>query len=147
MQDHLASLRSLIQDKEYIIENLMLRFDLGILQEDPTKTNNNLTSDEINHSELVRKAEALAQRTILENFELREMVNELRDENFHLRNEIYELVRKKSFNTFIFIFLFLIVIVPCNQCNLQRCDFAQFWRKTFFFCLFFVKVWRLFWYH
>jgi len=44
--------------------------------------------------ELRRKAEALAQRTILENFELREMVNELRDENFHLRNEIYELQDK-----------------------------------------------------
>ena len=91
MQDHLASLRSLIQDKENIIENLMLRYDLGIITQD-TARQGNLSPDEIESEELRRKAEALAQRTILENFELREMVNELRDENFHLRNEIYELV-------------------------------------------------------
>eukprot|EP01083_Nonionella_stella_P272130 922583_1 len=95
MQDHLASLRSLIQDKENIIENLMLRYDLGIITQDSNRQNGaNLGPDEIEMDELRRKAEALAQRTILENFELREMVNELRDENFHLRNEIYELQDK-----------------------------------------------------
>jgi hypothetical protein len=94
MQDHLASLRSLIQDKENIIENLMLRYDLGIITQDQNRQSGNLSSDEIENEELRRKAEALAQRTILENFELREMVNELRDENFHLRNEIYELQDK-----------------------------------------------------
>lgn len=94
MQDHLASLRSLIQDKENIIENLMLRYDLGIISQDPGRQAGNLGADEIEQNELRRKAEALAQRTILENFELREMVNELRDENFHLRNEIYELQDK-----------------------------------------------------
>ena len=107
MQDHLASLRSLIQDKEYVIENLMLRFDLGILQEDPARANSSLNGDEINQQELVRKAEALAQRTILENFELREMVNELRDENFHLRNEIYELV-----SAFLFDFILYLSKIP-----------------------------------
>jgi len=94
MQDHLASLRSLIQDKENIIENLMLRYDLGIITQDSNRQSGNLGADEIEQNELRRKAEALAQRTILENFELREMVNELRDENFHLRNEIYELQDK-----------------------------------------------------
>eukprot|EP01083_Nonionella_stella_P041913 113452_1 len=94
MQDHLASLRSLIQDKENIIENLMLRYDLGIITQDSNRQGGNLGPDEIEMEELRRKAEALAQRTILENFELREMVNELRDENFHLRNEIYELQDK-----------------------------------------------------
>eukprot|EP01083_Nonionella_stella_P272129 922579_1 len=95
MQDHLASLRSLIQDKENIIENLMLRYDLGIITQDSNRQNGaNLGPDEIEMDELRRKAEALAQRTILENFELREMVNELRDENFHLRNEIYALEDK-----------------------------------------------------
>merc|ERR1719273_1528712 len=94
MQDHLASLRSLIQDKENIIENLMLRYDLGIITQDSNRQGGNLGADEIEQNELRRKAEALAQRTILENFELREMVNELRDENFHLRNEIYELQDK-----------------------------------------------------
>jgi len=94
MQDHLASLRSLIQDKENIIENLMLRYDLGIITQDSNRQGGNLSPDEIELEELRRKAEALAQRTILENFELREMVNELRDENFHLRNEIYELQDK-----------------------------------------------------
>jgi len=94
MQDHLASLRSLIQDKENIIENLMLRYDLGIITQDSNRQGGNLPADEIELEELCRKAEALAQRTILENFELREMVNELRDENFHLRNEIFELQDK-----------------------------------------------------
>ena len=93
MQDHLASLRSLIQDKENIIENLMLRYHLGIITQDPSRKNGNLGADEIEQTELRRKAEALAQRTILENFDLREMVKELRDEKFHLRNEIYEMVR------------------------------------------------------
>merc|ERR1712032_1315744 len=94
MQDHLASMRSLIQDKENIIENLTMRYDLGIIEQDPKRQDGNLHSDEIESEDLRRKAEALAQRTILENFELREMVNdhELRDENFKFRNEIYELV-------------------------------------------------------
>ena len=47
-------------------------------------------------SELQHKAEALAQRTILENFELRVMINDVRDENFHLRNEIYDLQDKMT---------------------------------------------------
>eukprot|EP01083_Nonionella_stella_P009178 26562_1 len=95
MQDHLASLRSLIQDKENIIENLILRYEIGIITQDSNRQSGaNLGPDEIEMEELRRKAEALAQRTILENFELREMVNELRDENFHLRNEIYELQDK-----------------------------------------------------
>merc|ERR1712228_1116723 len=63
----------------------------GIINQDQSRQGGNLSPDEIEMEELRRKAEALAQRTILENFELREMVNELRDENFHLRNEIYEL--------------------------------------------------------
>eukprot|EP01083_Nonionella_stella_P134470 409120_1 len=96
MQDHLSSLRNLIQDKENIIENLMLRYDLGIIAQDPNRQGGNLGPDEIEMEELRRKAEALAQRTILENYELREMINELRDENFHLRNEIYELQDKIS---------------------------------------------------
>ena len=74
MQDHLASLRALIQDKENIIENLMLRYDLGIINQDQNK-NGSVNSDDIDHGELRRKAEALAQRTILENFELRVLIN------------------------------------------------------------------------
>ena len=88
----IEELRSIIRDKENMIDNLMVRYDLGILLQDPSKPHGNLSADEINRKELNQKAEALAQRTILENFELREMVNDLRDENFHLRNEIYELV-------------------------------------------------------
>jgi chromosome segregation ATPase len=85
MQSHLQSMRSLIQDKESIIENLMLRFDLQTLPSDKKKD-----EKKGDPKELRKKADALAQRTILENFELRELVTELRDENFHLRNEIYE---------------------------------------------------------
>ena len=92
LQDHTQSLKCLIQDKENIIENLMLRYDIGILTQDQNRSGTNLSRDEIPAQELQRKAGAMADRTILENFELREMVNELRDENFHLRNEIYELV-------------------------------------------------------
>eukprot|EP01083_Nonionella_stella_P134471 409121_1 len=48
MQDHLASLRSLIQDKENIIENLMLRYDLGIITQDSNRQSGaNLGPDEI----------------------------------------------------------------------------------------------------
>ena len=71
MQDHLQSLRSLIHDKESIIENLMLRYDLGILQRDPARSEKSYAADEMDPEELRRKAEGLAQRTILENFELR----------------------------------------------------------------------------
>lgn len=91
LQDHLNNIRALVQDKESIIENLMLRYDLGILLQDPSQPIDTIPSNRIEDKELRRKAEALAQRTILENFELRELVNELRDENFHLRNEIYDL--------------------------------------------------------
>eukprot|EP00486_Rosalina_sp_Unknown_P000323 CAMPEP_0201566984 /NCGR_PEP_ID=MMETSP0190_2-20130828/7200_1 /ASSEMBLY_ACC=CAM_ASM_000263 /TAXON_ID=37353 /ORGANISM="Rosalina sp." /LENGTH=948 /DNA_ID=CAMNT_0047986423 /DNA_START=84 /DNA_END=2927 /DNA_ORIENTATION=- len=89
----LQSLKALVQDKDNIIENLMLRFDLGILQQDQNRNAGNLSPNEIQErtQELTEKKSKMAERTILENFELREMVNELRDENFHLRNEIYEL--------------------------------------------------------
>ena len=89
VQDQLTSMRSLIQDKQNVIENLMLRYDLGIILSEEKPKEKSSNTDGI---ELMKKAEALAQRTIRENFELREMVNELRDEAFHLRNEIYELV-------------------------------------------------------
>ena len=92
MQDHLASLRSLIQDKENIIENLLLRYDLGIINQE--SKHENIASKEIDRNELHQKSWYLAQMTILENFELREANNEVRDENFHLRNEIYELQEK-----------------------------------------------------
>ena len=92
-QDHVASSRSSLQDKENIIDNLMLRYDGGIITQDPSSLQRgNLCADEIEETELRSKADALAQRTILENYELREMVNDLRDENQHLRHEIYDLV-------------------------------------------------------
>ena len=92
MQDHLGSLRSLIDDKENIIENLMLRYDLGIITQDQNRRKGNLARDDIEMEELRRKAEALAQRTVLENFDMRETVNDLRDENSSHRKEIYEIV-------------------------------------------------------
>ena len=87
------ALSQLIQDKDSIIENLILRYDLGVIQKENVTSNKRFTSiDEIELEQLRHKAKALAHRTILENMELREMVNELRDTNFHLQNEIYELV-------------------------------------------------------
>eukprot|EP01084_Bolivina_argentea_P219427 372164_1 len=96
MAIRLASLRSSIQDKENIIENLRLRYGLGILNQDSNRLGGNLGSDEIEIEELtrMRKAEALGQRNILENSKLRENVNEinkLRDENAHVKNEMWEL--------------------------------------------------------
>ena len=67
MQDHFASLRSIIQDKEKMIENMMLRFDAGHIKQDPHGPDHELDADEIDQRELCHKAEALAQKTILEN--------------------------------------------------------------------------------
>ena len=96
MQDHMTSLRSLIQDKQNIIENLKLRYDLGIITQDSNCQGGkfSLSADEIEDlEELRRRAAALMQRTALENFELREMVDKLRDETSSLRNDNVELVR------------------------------------------------------
>ena len=96
MQDHLASLRSLIQDKENIIENMAMRYDLGILAQEEESRGGFLSSAELhsgkNLQDLLKKAWYLLKKTIIENFELRENINELMEENFHLRNEIYEMV-------------------------------------------------------
>merc|ERR1712242_199307 len=74
----------------------MMRYDHGIITQDVSRQYGTLSVDEIDmeQTELRRKAEALAQRTILENHELREMVNEVKDENKHLRDEIYDLQDK-----------------------------------------------------
>jgi len=95
MEDHLNNYRTITKDKDNIIANLTLRYDLEILPTDPSRNNNQIVKDEeIDIVELKKKAEALAQRTVLENFELRELVHELNDENFRLRNEIYEIKDK-----------------------------------------------------
>lgn len=83
------SVEALLQDKESIIENLMLRYDIGVLAQDTQHKYKK--SDEIDCYELHRKSWYLAKKTILENHYLREMVNELRHANFYLRNEIFEL--------------------------------------------------------
>ena len=95
MQDQLKSIHLQIQDKESIIENIMLRYDLGIITQGNRQGSGNLSPDEIEQvsEELTCKTRALAKRTVLENFDLRQMTNELKDEEYTLRNEIYELVR------------------------------------------------------
>ena len=77
MQDELAKLRSIIQNKENEMENLILQYDLGVVKETKNGAVGYLSPDEIEMEELRRKAERLAQRTILENFELREMIKDL----------------------------------------------------------------------
>lgn len=138
MQDHLASLRSLIQDKENIIENLTLRYDLGIIVQDPNHEQGSvmLKSAVVHYEDTFtshvvfgylrgmdnekyipteiqslclsfygkleidygpafnQKSAALAQRTILENFELRSTVEELRSEIFHIRSSSSENVEE-----------------------------------------------------
>lgn len=57
----------LIQDQERVIQNLMMHYDTGV---------NRSTRKDINDEnlEMVRKAEALAQRCILENYQLRRTI-------------------------------------------------------------------------
>ena len=100
LSSHIDSLKSLIQDKDSIIENLHLRYDLGIIDQDSNRIDCAFSADEVEsmEEELKTKAEALAQRTILENFELRDMRDELQEENFNLRTEIYELQDKINHN-------------------------------------------------
>ena len=118
MQDHLASLRALIQDKENIIENLILRYDLGIISEDQQYSGSSesqmpdLTDFDDKTRFLFKKSWGLLRASILENFTLREMVNELRDENFHLRNEIYELVESPYLPFFFLYLIHICIIVP-----------------------------------
>ena len=84
LSNMLVSLRALVQDKENIIENMVLRCDVGITKQDSDHQGGN--------QDLMHKAEALEQQTILENDELSELLDKMRNVNFHLRNEIYELV-------------------------------------------------------
>ena len=67
MMDHLASLRSIIQNKEKIMENISFRFNEGIIPQDTNGPDYELDADEIDQTKLRWKAEAFAQRTILEN--------------------------------------------------------------------------------
>eukprot|EP01083_Nonionella_stella_P307848 1083759_1 len=87
-ESHIASLRSSLEDKEMIIGNLITRFNISSIES--LKLQTTPSHDETYDLEMRRKAAAMAQRLILENIDLRELINELRDENFSLRNEIYE---------------------------------------------------------
>ena len=80
---------------EMIIENLNLRYDLGIIT-----TEGSIPSykdkDMIDKKELFyRKAVFLTMRNFLENMELIEMVNELKDENIHLKQEVKQVKIKE----------------------------------------------------
>lgn len=94
LYDQLRAYRSNTNDQQNVIENMALRYDMGIIVQDTSRTDPDgaRITDSNRAEELKVKSVAMLKRTTLENFELREMVNELRDENFHLRNEIYELV-------------------------------------------------------
>lgn len=67
MQDYSASLRSLIQDQELVIQNLIMRYDAGLIQKHIDDGN----------LEMIRKAEALAQRSTWENYKLRQMIAQI----------------------------------------------------------------------
>ena len=85
-----------VRDRQIAIDNLEIRFDLGIITQDCNRVSAESVSslEEMKQcsNELRYKAEALAQRTILENFELNEMCEELDDECNALMKEIQELV-------------------------------------------------------
>ncbi|ETO20417.1 hypothetical protein RFI_16800 [Reticulomyxa filosa] len=91
LQYHLNDIRTIVQEKDNIIENLTLRYDLGLLPKDKAYGADMITSDKINDKELRMKAEGLAHCTILENFELRELVGDLKGENVYLIGQIHQL--------------------------------------------------------
>lgn len=72
-REQTVAVRSMVADKEAIIENLMLRYDLGILssEDTPVALHTKAETHPKPADDMRVKAEALAQRTILENFELR----------------------------------------------------------------------------
>ena len=73
MKQHLASLRSLIQDKDNIIENITMRYDCGILKHTAILSDGDGQNDEC------RRGKVLAQCSILENVEMKSMLKQLGD--------------------------------------------------------------------
>lgn len=89
MQDHLVSLRTFIRDQEEIIQNLMMRYDAGVIKEDINDEN----------LDMVRKALALAQRCTLENYKLRQTIAKLslsRQNNINNEDETAIADQRKS---------------------------------------------------
>eukprot|EP01084_Bolivina_argentea_P156594 272924_1 len=78
MEKHLESLRSLEQDKEHIISQLMYLYDLEHIKQDPKRQSHNLTLDEIDlvMEELTQKSNALADKIISQNIELLNILTE-----------------------------------------------------------------------
>eukprot|EP01083_Nonionella_stella_P253892 873210_1 len=62
LQDDSASLRVTVKDQKNIIDNLYLRYDLGIITQDPNRKQNT-PSNEIDPEELRERAEDLASKT------------------------------------------------------------------------------------
>lgn len=83
-QDHFNCLMALMEDKENIIENLILQYNVS---QDMVGDNAEVDIENVRKDVLPS-----AYRAILECYDLNEERNELLDRNFHLRNEIYELV-------------------------------------------------------
>eukprot|EP01084_Bolivina_argentea_P144816 253995_1 len=103
--DYLNILIRLDNYYDLIIENFLLRYDLGIICQDAMVINRirslKMCNDEMKNrvDEINVKAAKLFQRTTLENFELTEMVIELNDESKYLKNEIDELRNKYTENS------------------------------------------------
>eukprot|EP01084_Bolivina_argentea_P059490 108642_1 len=73
-------LQASIQDKQRKINQLLIQYDVGIFA----------ANTEILYSTKYNNPKQLALKSILENEQLREQVNNRRDKNFHQRNYIYE---------------------------------------------------------
>jgi len=81
-------LQATIEEKQNTIDNLFFRFRLDECEHAPTHRQ---------HSwDAWQETQASAHRECLENFERRELINDGRDNNFHLRNELYDLDDKIS---------------------------------------------------
>ena len=61
--------------------NQVFAYDIGIISDDYQQSNEN-----------IHDIESVLLQTIWDNFQSREKINDLRDKDFHLRNEIYETV-------------------------------------------------------
>merc|ERR1719192_3291222 len=87
MKNRLVTLQQELQKKNHIIENLTWRYESGDLSStaDTKSPDTNSVEDMRN---LMMKSELIAQKTMLENFELREEKEELKEKLKELQGEL-----------------------------------------------------------
>lgn len=99
MKNVLLELRNDVKEKELSINNLILKLNLQSMKDQiqmQLKSVSKTIHDRINgcqgEDDINDHETQLFEETILENFETRKRIENLRDEQFALRNEIYDMV-------------------------------------------------------